>query len=160
MQVEMAIQGAFRKRKAASGVARSTRIPAPGRAEGRWWGLGWGLWKATLAQTGSLPAVSALLARHLLAFLPRLGERDGNGLLAALHPAGPAARAALGGAALVAMHFVLHFPARRFGIFSTLGHLQLRERKVRPCRDNAQGVPRFAAIRAWLPNLTGDFADV
>src|SRR6187402_3895890 len=91
-------------------------------------------WHSTpSAQTGSLAAVSALLARHLLALLPCLGERDGNRLLAALHPAGPAARAAFGGAALVAMHFVLHFPARPFGIFSTLGHLQLRERKVRPC---------------------------
>src|SRR5262249_45425223 len=56
--------------------------------------------------------------RHLLALLARLGETDGDRLLAALHLAAAAAFPALGRAALVAAHFPFDLGPRTRGIFS------------------------------------------
>src|SRR5580704_8266708 len=65
------------------------------------------------------------LFRNLLAFFPRLGEADGDGLLAAFHLAALTAFAALGGAALIAVHFVFDVAAGATRIFSLplLGHV-------------------------------------
>src|SRR3954447_6641648 len=80
---------------------------------------------------GPLPntGTSALLPRHLLAFLASLRETDRNGLFAAFHFAALAAATALRLATLVAVHLVLHFLARAAGIlafaFPLFRHVEL-----------------------------------
>src|SRR5215203_521084 len=75
------------------------------------------------AEAASRPnPVLPLLARDLLALLARLGQTDGDGLFPALHLAAFAALAALCGAALVAMHFVLKILAGTLGILPLLRH--------------------------------------
>src|SRR5262249_11990657 len=65
------------------------------------------------------------LARHLLAFLSRLGKADRDRLLAALHLASLAAAAARRCAALVAMHLGLHVLAGAASVLAPgfLGHV-------------------------------------
>src|SRR5215467_349712 len=64
---------------------------------------------------------SALLAgplpRHLLALLPGLGQPDGNGLLAALHPAPLAALSAPQFAVLPLTHSSFYVVARATAVF-------------------------------------------
>src|ERR1700722_18496730 len=65
------------------------------------------------------------LFRNLLAFFARLGEADGDGLLAAFYLAALTAFAALGRAALIAAHFGFDVAAGARRIFSLpfLGHV-------------------------------------
>ena len=59
-----------------------------------------------------------LPARHLLSFFPGFREGDRDRLLAAFHLAALAATPALGGALLVAPHFIAHLVLRTFRIFA------------------------------------------
>src|SRR5262245_7397879 len=70
-----------------------------------------------------------LFPRHLLALLARLGECDGDRLLAAFHLAAFSTLAALRFSPLVAVHLALHFGAGAARIFSfpLLGHTSLRK---------------------------------
>src|SRR5690348_6402917 len=79
---------------------------------------------AKQCRAGALAELRALLLRHLLAFLTRLGQADRNRLLAALDSAAPAASAASRGAAFITMHLALHIASRTAGIsaFPSLGH--------------------------------------
>src|SRR5687767_5496103 len=99
----------------ASSSAASFSILAQGRP------LEPGPWQAmrrrNLASGPDGPSAGASLPRHALAFLARLGQADRDGLLAALHLAGPAAAAALGRAALVAAHLAFDFLACAAGVF-------------------------------------------
>src|ERR1700734_111952 len=70
-------------------------------------------------------SLALFLFWNLLAFFARFGETDGDGLLAAFHLAALTAFAALGGAALIAVHFAFDVAAGARRIFSLafLGHV-------------------------------------
>src|SRR5262245_2731665 len=96
-----------------------------------------------------------LLPRHLLALLARLGERNGNRLLAAFHLAAFSALAALRFSSLVAVHLALHFGAGagRIFPFPLLGHTSLLDNRC--CQNNgvAPGGERAITCAGSLARL-------
>src|SRR5262245_19983398 len=89
----------------------------------------------TASSPSAMPSKSTealfLFPRHLLALLARLGECDGDRLLAAFHLAAFSTLAALRFSPLVAVHLALHFGAgaARIFPFPFLGHTRLLDKR-------------------------------
>src|SRR5262245_26618709 len=97
-----------------------------------------------------------LLARDFLALLARLGERDGDRLLAAFHLAAFPALAALRLSPLVAVHLALHFGAcaGRVFAFPLLGHISLLDKRFRQYKGShpAENVRSHLRVPSRLRN--------